>query len=95
LAPTDPATVIVSSEDEVAGLVENTPVIPAGQLMALSVTAEAKPLLGVTVTVEVPLNPAEIVAAGAASAKLGAALAVKVMVVAEEMFPYVPVKVSG
>jgi hypothetical protein len=53
---------IVTVDEAVAGFVPNTPVMPLGQPDAASVTAELKPLAGVTVTVDVPLDPAAAVA---------------------------------
>jgi hypothetical protein len=46
------ATLIRTVDEDVAGLVRNVPVMPAGQPDAASVTPELKPLLGVTVTTE-------------------------------------------
>ena len=52
-------------------MVANVPVMPAGQPDAASVTPELNPFAGVTVTVDVPVEPAVAVAAAALSVKLG------------------------
>ena len=62
---------IVTIEEPVVGFGLKDPEIPAGQPEADRVTAELKPLAGVTVTVEEPLVPACTVAAVAPRVKLG------------------------
>ena len=69
------ATLIVTADDVAAGLVANVPVMPAGQPDAASVTPELNPFAGVTVTVDVPVEPAVAVAAAALNVKLGGAVA--------------------
>ncbi len=78
---------IVTTEETVAGLVANVPVIPAGQLDTLRVTGELKPLVGVTVMVDVPLDPAVAAADVAPKEKFGAALTVTEMVVLADKPP--------
>ena len=87
-------TLIVTIDAAVAGLVPKVPVMPAGQPDAASVTAELKPFKGATVTVDVPLDPKEAVAAVAVNVKLGAALTVREMVVLADKVPLVPFTVS-
>ena len=81
-------------DDAVAGFVPNVPVMPAGQPDAASVTAELKPLAGIIVTVDVPVDPTVAVAAVAPRVKLGAALTVSEMVVLADKAPLVPFTVS-
>ena len=57
------ATPVVQLTDSIAPL--NVPVQPAGTLPAVKVTVPANPLIGVTVTVEVPVTVARVVIAGA------------------------------
>ena len=78
----------------VAGFVPNVPVMPAGQPDAASVTAELKPLAGMIVTVDVPVDPAVAVAAVAPRVNLGAALTVSETVVMADKLPLVPYTVS-
>jgi hypothetical protein len=66
---------IVTIDDVVAGLVAKVPVMPAGQPDVASVTPELNPFAGVTVTVDVPVDPAVAVAAAALNVKLGGAIA--------------------
>ena len=70
-AATFEATLIVAVDVMKAGLVPNVPVMPAGQLKVVSVTAPEKPFMGVTVTVELPLPPAATDAAVALSVNPG------------------------
>ena len=65
------ATLIVTAELLVAGLVPNVPVMPAGQPDAANVTAELKPFTGVTLTVELPVPPELAEADVALRVKLG------------------------
>ena len=65
------ATLIVTAELLVAGLVPNVPVIPAGQPDAANVTAELKTFTEAIVTVEVPATLELAEAAVALSVKLG------------------------
>ena len=51
----------------------NVPVMPAGHPDAANVTAELKPFAGVTVTVDVPVDPTVAVAALALKVKLDGA----------------------
>src|SRR5579862_9809232 len=87
---------MVTIDDAVAGFVPNVPVMPAGQPDAASVTAELKPLAGVIVTVDVPVDPTVAVAAVAPRVKLDcdAALTVSEMVVLADKVPLVPFTVS-
>ena len=85
---------MVMVDDAVAGFGPNVPVIPAGQPDAASVTAELKPLAGVIVTVDVPVDPTITVAAVAPRVNLGAALTVSEMVVLADKVPLVPFTVS-
>jgi hypothetical protein len=62
---------MVTVDEAVAGLVAKVPVMPAGHPAAARVTAELKPLVGLTVTVEVPVDPAVAVAGLAPNVKLG------------------------
>ena len=68
---TDEATLIVTIELLVAGLLPNVPVIPAGQPEAASVTPELNPFTGTMVTVELPVPPAAAEAAVALMVKPG------------------------
>ena len=81
-------------DEPVAGLVPNVPVMPVGQPDAASVTGKVKPLVGVTVTVDVPADPWVTVAAVALIVKLGAALTVSEIVVFADNVPLVPFTVS-
>ena len=65
------ATLIVTTELVVAGLVPNVPVMPAGQPDAASVTPELKPFKGVIATVDVPAAVELAEAAVALSVKPG------------------------
>src|SRR5450432_1154954 len=85
---------MVTSDDAVGGFVPNVPVIPVGQLDAARVTAELKPLAGIIVTVDVPVDPTIAVAAVAPIVKLGAALRVSERVVLADELPLVPFTVS-
>src|SRR5436305_1902585 len=85
---------MVATEDDVAGFVANVPVIPAGQLDTARVTAELKPLAGVTVIVEVPLDPTIADVATAPKVKVGAALTVNEIVVLADKPPPAPVTTS-
>ena len=87
-------TLMVTIDDAVAGFVPNVPVMPAGQPDAASVAAELKPLTGVIVTVDVPVDPTAAVAAVAPRVKLDAALTVSEMVVLAAKLPLVPFTVS-
>jgi hypothetical protein len=86
---------MVTIEDEVAGLVPKIPVIPGGQADAARVTPELKPYKGLTVTVDVPVDPADTVAPVAFKAKLGCAVTVSEMTVVAERLPLVPLTVSA
>ena len=68
---TDEATLIVTTELLVAGLLPNVPVFPAGQPEAASVTPELNPFTGTMVTVELPVPPAAAEAAVALRLKPG------------------------
>ena len=57
-------------------------------------TAELKPFKGVTVPVDVPLDPTDAVAAVAVNVKLGTALTVREMIVLADKVPLVPFTVS-
>ena len=83
-------------EEAVAGLVPNVAVIPVGQPDGASVTGELKPLNGVMVTVDVPVEPSDAVAAGALKVKLGdeTATTVQEMVVLADNVPLVPLTES-
>jgi hypothetical protein len=61
------ATPVVQLTERTAPL--NEAVQPAGTVPAVNVTAPAKPLIGVTVTVDVPATVASVVIAGAESEK--------------------------
>lgn len=74
------ATLTVTPDDPVVGLVAKVPVSPAGQPDAVSVTAELKPFAGTTVTVDVPVEPATAVVAVAVNVKLAVVGAVPVVV---------------
>ncbi len=82
-------------DDAVAGFVPNVPVMPDGQPNAASVTGELKPLAGVIVTVDVPVDPTIAVTAVAPRVKLGAAVTVSEMVVRADKLPLVPYTVSA
>ena len=71
---------MLTKEEVVAGFVPKVPVMPAGQPDVANVTAELKPLAGVTVTVEVPLAPAVTAAADALIVKFAGAVPVVVNV---------------
>ena len=77
---TEDATLIVTADVPVVGLVPNTPVIPTGQLAATRVTAPLNPPAAVTVTVDAPLAPAATPAAVDDKVKLGTAAPVTVSV---------------
>src|SRR5580693_6904746 len=64
---------MVTIDDAVAGFVANVPVMPVGQPDAASVTPELNPFAGVTVTVDVPVDPTFAAAAAALNVKLGGA----------------------
>ena len=83
-------TLIVTIEEAVAGLVPNAAVIPAGQFEAVSVTPALKPLAGVIVTVDVPVDPTIADAAVALIVKLGAAFTLSEIVVLADNMPLVP-----
>jgi hypothetical protein len=85
---------IVTTEEAVAGLIPNVAVIPVGQPDVASVTAALKPLVGVIVTVDVPVDPTFAVAAVALIVKVGAAFAVSEIVVLADKTPLVPLIVS-
>lgn len=88
---------IVTIEEAVAGFVPNVPVMPRGHPDAVKVTPELKPFAGVTVTVDVPVDPAAAVAALALKVKLGGcdAFTVSAMAVVVAKVPLVPFTVSA
>ena len=65
---------MVTSEDP------NVPVMPAGHPDGANVTGALKPFKGETVSVDVPVDPTDAVAAVALKVKLGFAAAVPVVV---------------
>ena len=69
-------------EEPVAGFVPNVPTMPEGHPDAAKVTAELKPFTGLTVTADVPLDPAWTEAAVAPSVKFGATIVVESVVLA-------------
>jgi hypothetical protein len=85
---------MVTTDDVAVGLVAKVPVIPPGQFDAAKVTAELKPLAGVTLIVDVPVDPTFALAEVAPRLKLGAALTVNGMVVLADQFPPDPVTAS-
>jgi hypothetical protein len=85
---------IVTSEAVVVGLVPKVPVMPAGQFDVEKVTAELKPLAGVTVIVEVPLDPTVALAAVAFKVKFGTTLTENGMVVVVNKLPLEPFTTS-
>ena len=85
---------MVMVDDAVAGFVPNVPVMPAGQPDAASVTAELKPLAGMIVTVDVPVEPTIAVAAVAPRVNFGGATTLSEMVVLADKLPLVPFTVS-
>ena len=86
---------IVAIEDAVAGFVPKFPVMPAGQFDAASVTALLKPLAGVMVTVEVPVDPISALALVVVIVKLGAVVTVSEIVAVLESAPDVPFTGNG
>ena len=87
-------TLIVTTDDAVAGLVPKVAVMPAGQPDAASVTDELKPFAGAMVTVDIPVDPTFAFAGVAVMVKLGAALTVREMIVLADKVPLVPFTVS-
>ena len=85
---------IVAIEDAVAGFVPNVPVMPTGQFDAASVTALLKPLAGLMVTVEVPVDPTNALAVVVVIVKLGAAVTVREIEAVLESVPLVPFTLS-
>jgi hypothetical protein len=65
------ATLIVATEEAVAGFVPNDPVMPAGHPVVERVTPELKPFAGFTLTVDVPVAPGFTDAAVELRVKLG------------------------
>ena len=88
---------IVTIEEAVAGFVPNVPVMPLGHPDADNVTPELKPFAGITLTVDVPLDPALAVAALALKVKLGcgADFTFSAMLVLVARLPLVPVTVNA
>ena len=89
------AMLIVAIEDAVAGFVPKVPVMPVCQFDAASVTALLKPLAGLMVTVEDPVDPATALAVVALIEKVGAMVTVSEIVVALVSAPDVPFTVNG
>lgn len=87
-------TLMVTTDELVAGFVPNVPVMPVGQPEAASVTAEVKPLAGVIVAVAVPDDPTVAVADVALNVKLGAPVTVSEIVVLAAKEPLVPFTAS-
>src|SRR5438874_1153627 len=85
---------MVATDEAVAGFVANVPVIPAGQLDTARVTAELKPLAGVTVIAARRSADLLAVAAVAPKVKLGAGLTVNEIVVLADKPPPEPVTTS-
>ena len=72
--PLEPVTVTLNGATPLAQVTDNTApeklaVQPAGMVPAENVTVPANPLIGVTVTVEVPATVARVAMAGAESEK--------------------------
>ncbi len=91
------ATLMLTLDDEVAGLVAKIPVIPAGQPDADSVTAELKPLARMMLMVELAVDPTLTAAAVALRLKLAGpftAVTVSVIVVLTGKLPLVPFTAS-
>jgi hypothetical protein len=83
-------TLIVTTDDAVAGFVPNVAVIPVGHPDGASVTPELKPFAGTIVTVDVPVDPTVTVAAVALIVKVGAGFTVSEIVVLADNIPLVP-----
>ena len=66
------ATLMLTLEEALAGFVPNVPLMPVGHPDAASVTPELKPFAGITVTVDVPVDPAFAVTAVEFSVKFDA-----------------------
>ena len=88
----------MTSDDEPVGVGAKLGRIPAGQFGALRETSELNPFAGVTVTIEVPVDPTVAVAPVALSVKEGGggsvAITVNAIVVLAFSAPLVPVRVS-
>ena len=84
------ATPVVQLTERTAPLKEA--VQPAGTAPALNVTIPEKPLIGVTVTVEVPVTVASVVMAGALSEK--STIWNRIGVVVWDRVPLLPVTVT-
>jgi hypothetical protein len=72
------------------------PVMPEGHpdSATASVTADANPFAGITVTVELPLDPGPAEAGVADNVKLGGGVTVRAMAVEADSEPLVPFTVS-
>jgi hypothetical protein len=98
--PLEPVTVTLNGATPVAQVTDNTAaeklaVQPAGTVPAAKVTVPVKPLIGVTVTVEVPATIARVVIAGADNEKSRTVTrTVVVLVRVDGPVPVVPVTVT-